>query len=88
VITIGADGAYWADATASGHVPAPVVPEVVDTACAGDALVGALAVFLAAEESLPAAVAVGVQAGSFAVQSLGSQSSYPSLEDLLLDAKS
>jgi ribokinase len=86
VVTIGAEGAYWADADSAGHVPAPIVPEVVDTAGAGDAFVGALAAVLAAGRPLAEAVAVGVQAGSFAVQSPGAQSSYPTLEDLRLDA--
>jgi ribokinase len=86
VITVGAEGAYWADGASSGHVPAPLVPEVVDTAGAGDAFVGALAVVLAAGRPLSEAVAVGVRAGSFAVRSPGAQSSYPTLEDLRMDA--
>jgi len=85
VITIGAEGAYWADATSAGDIAAPIVTEVVDTTGAGDAFVGALASFLAKGESLSKAVEVGVLAGSFAVKSPGAQSSYPTLADLDLE---
>jgi ribokinase len=87
VVSLGAAGASWADSAAAGHVPAPTVPQVVDTIGAPDAFVGALAAFLAAGESLPVAVAAGVEAGSFALQGPGAQSSFPSLEDLRLDPK-
>jgi ribokinase len=82
VVTVGAAGASWADAAGEGHVPAPRGVLLVDTTGAGDAFVGALAVRLAGGASLPEAVAVGVQAGTFAVRSPGAQSSYPTLTDL------
>ena len=82
VVTVGAEGAYWADAAGEGHVPAPRGVPVVDTTGAGDAFVGALAVRLASGASLQEAVTVGVQAGTFAVRSPGAQSSYPTLTDL------
>ncbi len=85
VITVGAEGAYWADATSAGHVPAPTGIRAVDTTGAGDAFVGALAVQLARGSSLEEAVSVGVLAGTFAVSSPGAQSSYPSRSDLGLD---
>jgi ribokinase len=85
VITIGPEGASWADRQSSGHVPAPFVEEVVDTTGAGDAFVGALATFLAKGATLEEAVKVGVQAGTFAVRKPGAQSSYPTLSDLGLD---
>jgi ribokinase len=85
VVTIGAAGAYWADAQGAGHVPAPFIADVVDTTGAGDAFVGALATCLARGESLPRAVQVGVLAGSFAVRSPGAQSSYPTGADIGLD---
>jgi ribokinase len=86
VITVGAEGACWADADSIGHVAAPVPSAVVDTTGAGDAFVGALAVRLTCGESLEDAVTVGVRAGTFAVQSPGAQSSYPSPADLGLEA--
>lgn len=82
VITVGAEGAYWAQADAEGHVPTPIGGRVVDTTGAGDAFVGALATFLGKGATLKEAVEVGVRAGTFAVGSPGAQSSYPTLVDL------
>jgi ribokinase len=84
VVTVGAEGAYWADQQAAGHVPVTGEVEVVDTTGAGDAFVGALAVELACGATLDKAVAVGVRAGTFAVTSPGAQSSYPTRADLRL----
>jgi len=86
VVTVGAEGACWADADGIGHIPAPRPTAVVDTTGAGDAFVGALAVRLASGSGLEDAVTVGVRAGTFAVQSPGAQSSYPSLADLGLES--
>jgi ribokinase len=86
VVTVGAEGACWADADRAGHVPAPTPSAVVDTTGAGDAFVGALAVRLAAGADLEDAVTVGVRAGTFAVQSPGAQSSYPSPADIGLES--
>lgn len=85
VITIGAQGAYWADSASAGHVAAPIVTDVVDTTGAGDAFVGALAAQLARGAGLERAVEVGVRAGSFAVRRPGAQSSYAVEADLNLD---
>ena len=85
VVTVGAEGAYWIDARGEGHVAAPIPAAVVDTTGAGDAFVGALAVLLAGGASMAEAVAVGVRAGTFAVQSPGAQSSYPSPSDIGLE---
>lgn len=78
VITIGSRGAVWADSETIPHQPAAVT-DVVDTTGAGDAFVGALASRLAQGSSLREAVQTGVRVGSFAVGSLGAQSSYPTL---------
>lgn len=83
VITLGAQGACWADASGSGHVPAPPVDAVVDTTGAGDAFVGALAAEVATGATLERATTVGVLAGSFAVGRFGAQSSYPVRADVL-----
>lgn len=82
VVTVGAEGACWADARGAGRVAAPAGAEVVDTTGAGDAFVGALAARLAAGETLEEAVRTGVLAGTFAVSSPGAQSSYPTQADL------
>jgi ribokinase len=82
VITIGPDGAYWADDSGEGHIPTPVGVDVVDTTGAGDAFVGALASSLARGMGLAAATELGVSVGTYSVGRPGAQSSYPSLADL------
>lgn len=82
VVTVGAAGAFWADAQGSGLVPAPRVDDVVDTTGAGDAFVGAVVASLARGEALVDAVGLGVRAGSFSVRSVGAQTSYARLDEL------
>lgn len=74
VITLGADGAVFADQTNSvaTHLPSEKV-EVVDTTGAGDAFVGALAAAFSRGEELAAAVTAGLKAGAKAVQHFGAQ---------------
>jgi ribokinase len=79
VITIGADGAVFADGECTQHVPAPQV-DVVDTTGAGDAFVGSLAVKLARDAPLEEAVAYAVRAGSAAVTKEGAQGALPTPE--------
>ncbi len=82
VVTLGQQGAFWADSTGSGHVPAPAVDAVVDSTGAGDAFVGAFAAEIAAGASVERATTLGVLAGSYAVGRFGAQSSYPMHGDL------
>jgi ribokinase len=79
VITIGENGAVFADGESTGHLPAPEV-DVVDTTGAGDAFVGALAVKLAHSASLEEAVAYAVRAGAAAVTKEGAQGALPTPE--------
>jgi ribokinase len=79
VITIGENGAVFADGESTGHLPAPEV-DVVDTTGAGDAFVGALAVKLAHNASLEKAVAYAVRAGAAAVTKEGAQGALPTPE--------
>lgn len=72
VITLGADGAVWAEGPHSGMVTAEQV-DVVDTTGAGDAFVGAMAAHLAGGNSLATAVRCGVDAGTRAVRTLGAR---------------
>ena len=84
VVTVGADGAVFAEGARVGHVPAPEA-EVVDTTGAGDAFVGALALRLARGDSLEESVAYAVRAGAAAVTRVGAQGALPTpdvLEDL------
>jgi ribokinase len=78
VITLGAAGACWATGTASGHVPAPRIDDVVDTTGAGDAFVGAMAFALASGLDLPVATALAARISAFSVRRMGAQHSYPS----------
>ena len=76
VVTVGADGAVFAEEGDAGHVPAPEA-EVVDTTGAGDAFVGALALRLARGDSLGEAVGYAVTAGAAAVTREGAQGALP-----------
>jgi ribokinase len=72
ILTMGADGAIIADSTGARHVPA-LKAEVVDTAGAGDAFVGAFCAALAAGRPLDDAVAAAARAAAAAVSSPGAQ---------------
>jgi ribokinase len=76
VVTVGADGAVFAEGEDAGHVPAPKA-EVVDTTGAGDAFVGALALRLARGDFLREAVGYAVRAGAAAVTREGAQGALP-----------
>jgi ribokinase len=76
VITLGANGAVYAESDTIEHVSSPEV-EVVDTTGAGDAFVGALAVKLADGSSLKDAVSYAVRAGAAAVTKQGAQGALP-----------
>jgi len=81
VVTLGANGAVYAEATgATAHVPVTAAARVVDTTGAGDAFVGVLAAALACGAASSAAVADAVRAASRAVENLGAAPSYPAFE--------
>lgn len=77
VITLGGEGAVYADGEETGHVAAPTV-DVVDTTGAGDAFAGALALGLARDDSLADATAHAVRAGATATTMRGAHESFPS----------
>jgi ribokinase len=81
VITLGAQGAYWSDDTGAALVAAPAVL-AVDTTAAGDCFTGALAVALAEDLALPAAVAFACRAAALAVTRPGVQASLPTRAEL------
>ena len=81
VITLGARGVVIADGSGVQEVPAPVVSPV-DTTGAGDAFTGALAVGLAAGQTLRAAAEFAVRVAAFSVTRRGAQPSYPTLAEL------
>ncbi|TBN57724.1 ribokinase [Glaciihabitans arcticus] len=76
VVTLGSRGAAVSTPGRSWIEPSPVPSAVVDTTGAGDAFVGALAAALAAGRDLAFAVRVGAAAGSHAVESAGTTTSY------------
>lgn len=76
VVTLGADGAVWADARGSGRQPAFSV-RAVDTTAAGDAFAGALGVRLGEGATLAEAVRFAAAAGALAVTRHGAQPSLP-----------
>lgn len=79
VITLGSNGAVYAEGDGVEHVPSPEV-EVVDTTGAGDAFVGALAARLSKGASLKEAVSYAVRAGAAAVTEEGAQGALPTPE--------
>lgn len=82
VMTRGAAGAIVSDASGTVLVASPKVA-AVDSSGAGDAFVGALAAGLAAGLSLLEAAQDAVRVGAFSVTGVGTQASYPTLEDEL-----
>ena len=81
VLKLGADGAFWATAEASGHVPAFPV-EVVDTAGAGDAFSAGLCWAILQGRSLPEAVRWGSACGALVVGRLGTMPAMPGWEEV------
>jgi len=81
LITLGAQGAFWADRQQSRLVPAVPV-EAVDSTAAGDAFNGGLAAALAEGRPMDQALARANLAGALAATRLGAQPSLPTLAQL------
>jgi ribokinase len=81
VLTLGAKGAYVCSDRFTGMVAAPVV-EALDTTAAGDVFNGALAVAMADEMTLEAAVTFACRAAAISVTRMGAQASAPYLHEL------
>jgi ribokinase len=81
LVTLGADGAIYCDASSAWHCPAVPV-QAVDTTAAGDAYVGALAAALAEPKPLRESLGFAAAAAALAVTRLGAQPSLPSREEL------
>jgi ribokinase len=76
IVTLGARGALIVDGPTPVHISPPLV-HAVDTSGAGDAFIGALAVFLAEGAPLPEAVRKANVAAALSVTRAGTQSSFP-----------
>ena len=82
VITLGEAGAYWQERSGTGGNTAAWQVEVVETTGAGDAFVGACAASASRGSGIQKAAEYGALAGTYAVQGMGAQSSYPSVDQL------
>lgn len=83
IITLGKQGTIWKRAGDAGEgYQEPFRVEAVDTTAAGDAFLGALAVALAEEQSLKAAVRWASAAGALAATKVGAQPSLPRRDDI------
>ncbi|MDD0974913.1 ribokinase [Pseudomonas fontis] len=78
IVTLGAQGAVFADGTGFEHFAAPVV-QPLDTTAAGDTFVGGFAAMLARGEGVREAIAFGQQAAAISVTRAGAQPSIPYL---------
>jgi len=81
ILTLGARGAFVANATAAQVVPGFKV-KAVDTTAAGDTFTGALAVALAEGKTLPAAIRFANAAAAISVTRLGAQPSAPTRREI------
>ncbi|MGF6594322.1 ribokinase [Pseudomonas sp. 2835] len=81
IVTLGAQGALFADGQGFRHFPAPVV-QPLDTTAAGDTFVGGFAAALARGEQEGAAIAFGQRAAALSVTRAGAQPSIPHLAEL------
>ncbi|KJK19117.1 ribokinase [Pseudomonas sp. 2(2015)] len=81
IVTLGAQGALFADGQVFRHFPAPVV-QPLDTTAAGDTFVGGFAAALARGEAQGAAIAFGQRAAALSVTRAGAQPSIPHLSEL------
>ncbi|ROL75593.1 ribokinase [Pseudomonas vranovensis] len=81
IVTLGAQGALFADGQGFRHFPAPVV-QPVDTTAAGDTFVGGFAAALARGEEQGVAIALGQRAAALSVTRAGAQPSIPHLSEL------
>lgn len=81
VVTLGAAGAAAVSGSGVFRAPGRVVT-AVDTSGAGDAFTGALVARLAAGDALEAATLFATQVGAYAATRPGTQSSYPTADEL------
>ena len=81
LITLGAQGVWYATAFESHHVSAPRV-EAQDSTAAGDCFNGALVVGLSQGMTWPESIAFACKAAAISVTRMGAQASMPYLHEL------
>jgi 2-dehydro-3-deoxygluconokinase len=82
VVKLGSEGAYFEDASGSGHVDGFPVAEVIDTVGAGDGFAVGVISALLDGLSVPDAVTRGAWIGARAVQVLGDSEGLPTRAEL------
>jgi ribokinase len=85
IFTLGSRGSYLANASGGRHFPTISV-NAIDTTGAGDAFNGALAHFLAKEESVEHAIELASVVGALSTTRYGAQASMPTLKEVLARA--
>jgi ribokinase len=81
IVTLGAQGALFANGAGYQHFPAPKV-KAVDTTAAGDTFVGGFAAALAAGETEVESIRFGQIAAALSVTRAGAQPSIPTSSDV------
>ena len=81
IVTLGSQGALFADGQGFEHLPAPKV-QAVDTTAAGDTVVGGFAAALANGQDEAEAIRFGQVAAALSVTRAGAQPSIPTLHDV------
>lgn len=81
IITLGAQGAVFAEGQRFEYFPAPIV-KAVDTTAAGDTFVGGFAAALAVGQSEAQSIHFGQIAAALSVTRAGAQPSIPTLSDV------
>ncbi len=82
IVTLGAQGALFANHACSQHFPAPQV-KPLDTTAAGDTFVGGFAAALAKGKSESDAIRFAQIAAALSVTRFGAQTSIPTLNDVM-----
>jgi ribokinase len=81
IVTMGERGALLVHSNEVEYIPAVPV-DAVDTSGAGDAFIGALAVFLAEDIALPRAIRRANRVAALSVTRLGTQTSFPTRSEV------
>ena len=81
IITMGANGAFWATAHSTQVIPAMKI-NPVDTTGAGDAFIGGFAAALVDGKTIESALHIASAAGALAALKVGAQSSLPNRQEL------
>jgi ribokinase len=81
LLTLGADGVAWADASGTGRMAPPRV-QAVDTTAAGDTFIGAFAARRVEGAALRDALAHALRAAAICVTRAGAQAAMPTREEV------